>query len=224
MKGAFAFGRVVAWGGAVGLCTALAAVPAPAAEGLFPSAPGPLRMAEKPPFTAGQVVHLSWDPFPAEVEEFEILLEAEFPAPLRVRLTESEEASRRGLAVTLPALAPCTARFVLRAGSPRGEFLFGQSEAWRLEAPLRGSIRRIEERNGELWISPLDSRGAGLAPGTLPLVCAASFPPATAPTAPWRVLPAGARGDPVHGKTSPRPAEGGKRGFSSRPASYPLRI
>lgn len=224
MKGAFAFRRVAAWGGALGLCLVLAAVPAPAAEGLYPSPPGSLRIAEAPPFTPGQVVHLSWDPLPAEVEEFEILVEAEFPAPLRVRLTESEEASRRGLAVTLPALAPCTARFVLRAGSLRGECLFGQSELWRLEAPLQRSVRRLEERNGELWPSPLDSRGAGLAPGSLPLVGDAALPPATAPTAPGRVLPPGARGDPVRGKTFPRPAAGGRRVFSSRPASYPLRI
>lgn len=224
MQGPFAFRRVAAWGMALGLWLALAPLPIAAAEERFPPPSGTLRIAETPPFAPGQVVHLSWDPFPVEVEEFEILLEAEFPAPLRVRLTESEDASRRGLAVALPALAPCTARFLLRAGAPQGEFLFGLSEPWRLEAPLQRSVQRLEERKGELWLSPLDFRDAGLAPGTPPLVDHAALPPATVPTAPWRVFPSEAPVALARGRTPIRPSARWSPAFSAHRASYPLRI
>jgi len=216
--------RSAARGAALGLVLALAAVSVSAAEAFPPSPPGLLRIAEKPPFVPGQVVHLSWDSLPPEVEEFEILLVAELPAPLRVRLTESEEASCRSLAVAIPALPSCSARFLLRAGSPRGEFPFGRSEPWRLETPPRSAVQRLRERKGELWLSPDLPRNAGLESRNHPQADAPAFPPPTVPSVGWRVLSAGSSPTPPRGRVPAPRASASAPASPSRPAPYPLRI
>lgn len=208
----------------LGLLFALLALAASAAEGTTPSPRGLLRMAERPPFAPGQVVHLSWDPLPPEVEEFEILILAEFPAPLRVRLTESEEASLRGLAVTIPALAPCSARFLLRAGSPRGEFLFAESGTWRLASPAGGGIQRVEERQGELWVGTSPARRTGLAPWGPPQVRGTVPPPPIALAFRPPLLSAGSPEAPFQASAPAVKAPVRSLPSPARPREFPLRI
>lgn len=224
MEGTTVIRPNAAWGAALGLVLSFSASGVTAAESHPLPPPGSLRIAEAPPFTPGQVVHLAWDPLPFDVEEFEILLAAEFPARLRVRLTESHEASRRGLSVTLPALPPCSARFLLRAGSPRGEFLFGQSEPWRLAAPARGHVQRLQERKGELWLSPAVPQAVRLDSSDPPRAEGPASPPPSPPSVRLRGLPAGFTAAAIRGKVYASPPPGRSPAVFAPPPAHPLRI
>lgn len=185
---------------------------------------GLLRISESPPFVPGQVVHLAWDPLPPDVEEFEILVVAEFPRPLRLRLTESEEACRRSLTVSIPTIAPCSARFLLRAGSLRGEFLFAESESWRLESPPGGPVAPVVEKGGELWVQEGSSGEARWDPTPLPAGV-------TLPLGPPPGTPPESQADPPSGGETVRVFDENRqatffprRGGAVRVSSPPLRI
>ena len=107
----------------------------------------------------GQTVHLSWNPLPPGVEEFEILLEARLPRPLLLRLTECEDPALTGLDLVLPSLPADSARFMLRAGSEDGERIFAASEPWRVPRSEAAHPSHAVLRGGELWLTSGEGSG-----------------------------------------------------------------
>jgi len=116
---------------------------------------------------AGSRVRVAWDALPADTEEFELLLKIERPAPLKIRLTESEDPALASLSWQVPNL-PCTgARLVLRRGDGENETTWAVSAPFVIAAPglstLRAPDERMTFRGDELWLETAsDSRRAGL--------------------------------------------------------------
>jgi len=130
---------------------------------------------------------VTWDALPSDTEEFELLLKIERPAPLKIRLTESQDPALGSLSWQIPDL-PCTgARLVLRRGAHGRETTWAASERFSIVPSGLGERRaaavRMAFRDDELWLetAPLPARPVCLEPGHR-----------LAPEGPLQSLPAGA--------------------------------
>jgi len=109
----------------------------------------------------GYPLPVSWDPLPADVEEYELLLECGSPAWGRFRLTESDSPLQTHRVLSLPRVPGEVARIVLRVGRGGREDTWATSRVFRVVGDRESPAARAVCSRGELWLQTDGARPSG---------------------------------------------------------------
>ncbi|MEW6758874.1 MAG: hypothetical protein AB1347_11690 [Acidobacteriota bacterium] len=150
-------GRAAAAGALAALFLVTVAVDVGAREEGTPEARNRVRIGCAGHLLPGLPLSVSWDPLPADVEEFELLLECGSPAWGKFRLTESDSPLQTHRILLLPRVPGEVARIVLRVGRGGREDTWATSRVFRVAGHGASPAARAVYHRGELW---LDGRGA----------------------------------------------------------------
>ena len=120
----------------------------------------------------GLPLSVSWDPLPADVEEYELLLECGSPAWGKFRLTESDSPVQTHRILLLPHVPGQVARIVLRVGRGGREDTWATSRVFRVAGDGASPAARAVYDRGEHWLhgggalpsKVVESSAAGLNP------------------------------------------------------------